>query len=687
MNAIEVPAPPIGPVPWDQDFAHDVLRDLLRIRRMEERCAQLYGEQKIRGFLHLYIGEEAVAAGALRALQPEDNVVAAYREHGHALLRGMPMQSIMAEMYGKQEGCSRGRGGSMHLFDVARRFFGGNAIVGGGLPLAVGLALADKMKKRPALTACFFGEGAMAEGAFHEAMNLAALWQLPVLFLCENNLYAMGTALARSEAQTDLCVKASSYGMPALSVDGMDVVAVNAAVQAAAQEVRRGGTPQFLELRTYRFRAHSMFDPELYRDKAEVEAWKTRGPIHTYTARLKAQGLLTEDEFLALDAQAQAEVDDAVAYAEAAPWEPVADLLRDVTSPPLLLAEGRGEGPVPASSAHPKPRPEGEGRRKISYREAVREALREALQRDERVFLMGEDVGRYGGTYAVSKGLLDEFGPERVRDTPLSELGFTAAGIGAALGGLRPIVEVMTVNFSLLAMDPIVNTAAMLRHMSGGQLSVPLVIRMATGAGRQVAAQHSNSFEGWYAHVPGLRVLAPATVEDARGMLAGALAEPDPVLIFEHAQLYNSEGELPEVVQVDIRSAKVRRAGRDVSLITHGGSLPKALRAAEALAALGISAEVLDLRVLRPLDDATIMASVRKCRRAVVIDEAWRSGSLAAEVMARIMEQAFYELDAPLARVCSEEVPIPYARHLEEAALPQVEKIVATVQALMGKTA
>jgi pyruvate dehydrogenase E1 component beta subunit len=327
--------------------------------------------------------------------------------------------------------------------------------------------------------------------------------------------------------------------------------------------------------------------------------------------------------------------------------------------------------------------------RRISYREALREALRDALQADPRVFLMGEDVGRYGGTYAVSKGLLDEFGPERIRDTPLSELGFVGAGIGAALGGMRPIVEIMTVNFSLLALDPIVNTAAMLHHMSGGQFSVPLVICMATGAGRQVAAQHSNSFEGWYAHVPGLRVLVPATVEDARGMLAPALADPDPVLIFEHAQLYNMEGELPddEARPVDIQSACVRRAGTDVSLITFGGSLPKALRAAEELATQGIAAEVIDLRVLRPLDDATVMASVRKCRRAVVIDEGWRSGSLAAELMARINEQAFFDLDAPLARVCSEEVPIPYARHLEEAALPQVPKIIAAVRSLLGSAA
>jgi len=321
---------------------------------------------------------------------------------------------------------------------------------------------------------------------------------------------------------------------------------------------------------------------------------------------------------------------------------------------------------------------------KTTYREAMREALREALKADPRVFLMGEDVGLYGGSYAVSKGLLEEFGPERIRDTPLSELAFVGAGIGAALGGMRPIVEVMTVNFSLLALDQIVNTAALYHHMSGGQFSVPLVIRMATGAGRQIAAQHSHSLENWYAHVPGLKVLAPATVEDARGMLSAALADPDPVVIFEHAQLYNMEGELPQPWSTDITSACVRRKGSAVSLITYGGSLPKTLKAAELLAGEGIDAEVIDLRVLRPLDDATIIASVRKCRRAVLVDEGWRSGSLAAEVMARIVEQAFYDLDAPLARVCSEEVPMPYARHMEEAALPQPEKIVAAAKGLFA---
>jgi len=323
-----------------------------------------------------------------------------------------------------------------------------------------------------------------------------------------------------------------------------------------------------------------------------------------------------------------------------------------------------------------------------TYREALREAHREALQRDPRVFLMGEDVGRYGGSYAVSKGLLAEFGAERIRDTPLSELGFVGAGIGAALGGMRPIVEIMTVNFSLLALDPIVNTAALYRHMSGGQFGVPVVIRMATGAGRQLAAQHSHSLEGWYAHVPGLRVLAPATLEDARGMLWPALQDPDPVLIFEHAQLYNLEGELAEPAPtVDISRAAVRRAGRDLTMVGYGGSLPRMLEAAHLLADEGIDAEVVDLRVLRPLDGATVLASVRKTRRVLVVDEAWRSGSLAAEVLARVAEEAFYELDAPPARVCGAEVPVPYAKHLEDAALPLPPRIVAAVRVLLGRTA
>ncbi len=318
---------------------------------------------------------------------------------------------------------------------------------------------------------------------------------------------------------------------------------------------------------------------------------------------------------------------------------------------------------------------------KTTYREAMRAAIRDALLRDDRVFLMGEDVGRYGGCFAVSKGLLDEFGPERIRDTPLSESAFVGAGIGAAMGGARPIVEIMTVNFSLLALDQIVNNAATILHMSGGQFNIPLVIRMTTGAGRQLAAQHSHSLEGWYAHIPGIKVLTPATLEDARGMLWPALQDPDPVLIFENGSLYNMEGELAvDAGAVDIVNAAIRRAGKDISLITYGGTLFKTLEAADALARAGIDAEVLDLRILRPLDNATIIDSVKRTHHVLIIDEGWRSGSISAEIMARILENAFYELDAPVARVCSAEVPMPYPKHLEDAAIPQAPAIVAAAR-------
>lgn len=320
-----------------------------------------------------------------------------------------------------------------------------------------------------------------------------------------------------------------------------------------------------------------------------------------------------------------------------------------------------------------------------TYREAMREAIREAMKKDDRVFLMGEDVGHYGGCFAVSMGLLEEFGPERIRDTPLSESTFTGAGIGAALAGMRPIVEIMTVNFSLLASDQIMNNAGTLLHMSGGQFNVPLVIRMATGGGKQLAAQHSHCLEGWYAHIPGIKVIVPATVEDARGMLQTALDDPDPVLIFEHSLLYNMKGELPEGAgPVDIHKARIRREGTDLTILTYGASLFKSLEAADELEKKGVSAEVIDLRSLRPLDDATIMASVARTNRAMIVDEGWKSGSISAEISARIMEQAFFDLDAPVERVCSAEVPMPYSHHMEAAALPQAETIVKTALRMTG---
>lgn len=657
-------------VKLDHAHARDLLRGMIRIRRFEEKCYELYTQEKIRGFLHLYDGEEAVAVGILAALEPRDRVVSTYREHGHALARGMSMEAALAEMYGKATGCAGGRGGSMHLFDAETNFYGGNAIVGGGLPLAVGLGLGDKLLGQDRVTVCFFGDGALAEGEFHEAMNLAALWKLPVLFALENNLYAMGTAVARVQANPDFVPRAASYGMPAEAVDGNDVVAVEAAARRLVEAIRGGGGPQFLECQTYRTRPHSMFDAEKYRDKAEVAEWRKRSPITRFQSWLLDNNLMHQEEVDAIEAEVEAQLKNAVAACEQAPWEPVADLTRH------LVAEIRPAPPKPGALAPPVD---------STYRDCCRQAITEALLRDDRVFLMGEDVGAYGGCYAVSLGLLKEFGPERIRDTPLSESAFTGAGIGAALVGMRPIVEIMTVNFSLLALDQILNTAATIRHMSAGQFGVPLVIRMATGAGRQLAAQHSHSLEAFFAHIPGLRVLAPATLEDARGMLATALEDPDPVIILEHVMLYNMAGKIAaNAGAVDIDRAVVRRAGRDVTLIAWSHSLWKALEAAEALAKEGIDAEVIDLRSLRPLDEQTMVASVTRTRRAVVVDEGWRSGSLSAEIAARLQEACFWQLDAPVARVCSAEVPVPYPKHLETAALPQVADIVAAVKALPG---
>ncbi len=645
------------------------LEQMLRIRRFEEKCAELYALEKIRGFLHLYIGEEAIAVGVMSALNNDDQVVATYREHGHALARGMSMGSVLAEMYGRTNGCSHGRGGSMHLFDKSRNFYGGNAIVGGGLPLATGLALANKKMQRDAIAVCFFGEGAVAEGEFHESLNLAALWELPVLFICENNRYAMGTALALSESNINISQKASSYGIESTQVDGMNVVDVEAAACEAVDYIREQKKPYFIECQTYRFRGHSSFDTQLYRDKSEIALWEENGPVKQLIHWLQKNSHFHDQELSDIEAKIANEINEAITFSESGELEPIEQLTRFVHSP-----DRQAKTILPPCS---------QASTKVTYREALRAGITDVLTSEPRAFLMGEDVGRYGGCYAVSKGLLEQFGADRIIDTPLCESGFVGVGVGAALGGMRPIVEVMTVNFSLLAMDQIINTAATLLHMSGGQFNVPIVIRMACGAGKQLAAQHSHSWENFYAHVPGLKVLSPATHTDAGYMLGQAMVDPDPVIIFEHVMLLNEEGQISETPDAPIDQALVRRDGKDITLITYGGSLGKTLQAAYQLETEGIDAEVIDLRSLRPLDSNTIIASVAKTHRAVVIDEGWYTGSLAGEVSSIIMENAFWQLDAPVYRVCTEEVPIPYPHHLEQAAIPQVDKIVSAAKAVL----
>ena len=600
--------------------AVEFYRQMLMIRLFENACARLYMQGKIKGFLHLYIGEEAIAIGSISVLNQDDYVISHYRDHGHALAKGMDPGVVMAELCGKATGSSAGKGGSMHLFDASKCFMGGHAIVGGLLPIAVGLGLAIKLQGESRVVLCFFGDGAVNQGEFHESLNLASLWRLPVVFFLENNLYGMGSHVDTTHAGgRDIYVTADPYRIPAVQIDGMDLMAVRDATTEALTRVRSDGGPVFIEAMTYRFRGHSMADPSIYRDQGEVEEWRARSPSWIRGTR---------------------------------------------TSTPEVRF------PLPETI----------------IREAIAQGLREALRSDDSVFIMGEDIGAYGGGYAVTRGFLDEFGPKRVRDTPIAESVIVGSAVGAALGGLRPVVEIMTINFALLAMDQIVNHAAKLHYMSNGQFTVPIVIRTVTGGGGQLGATHSQSLEGWFASVPGLKVVAPSTPHDALGLLRTAVKDENPVVYAEHALLYTARGEVPEGwYEIPFGQAVVRRPGADVTIIAYSRMAHVAMQAASILASTkGREAEVIDLRSLRPLDYGTIIESVKKTNRAVVVEEAWRTGSFSGEIASAIQEAAFDYLDGPVARVGGDDVPMPYAGPLETEAIPSAKRVLEAIETTFG---
>ena len=558
---------------------------MMLIRRFEERAGEMYAKAKIGGFLHLCIGEEATVVGATQALRETDYLMSTYREHGQALARGTHANAVMAELFGRQDGCSSGRGGSMHLFDWDKRFLGGYGIVGGSLPLSAGVALAcDYMETEDAILS-MMGDGATNQGTFGETMNLAALWKLPVVFVIINNQFGMGTALHRHSAVTDLSLKAEGFGVPGTRCDGMDVLDVHSVVTDALKCAREERKPQLVEAVTYRYRGHSMADPEEYRTKEEVEEWRERDPIEAFADRLVKEGVIGDDDPKAFDEEAIAVVDEAVRFADNSPFPDLDSLYDDIYvfnerrarlvdrgralargAPRRARARGRrpaaragregrrvrqrgrpqvargrlaarpgrgglAAGPGRGRRRRGRGRARGEGRRlmpAMRYREALNQALREEMQEDEKVFLMGEDIGVFQGAFKVTAGLLEEFGEKRVRDTPISENTIVGMGVGAAMLGLRPVVELMTINFSLLAMDQIVNHAAAIRYMFGGQVKVPMVIRMPQGAGHQLGPTHSHCFEAFYLHVPGLLVAAPSTPADAKGLLKAAITRRQP---------------------------------------------------------------------------------------------------------------------------------------------------------------
>jgi len=658
----------------------DWLYQMLLIRAFEETVEQLYAAGKMHGTMHLSIGQEAVAVGAIAALRPDDYITSTHRGHGHAIAKGQDLRAMLAELLGKETGVCRGRGGSMHLADLERGNLGANGIVAGGIPIAVGAGLSIRMQGQDRVVLCFFGDGAANHGNFHEGLNMAAIWRLPVVFLCENNQYAMSMPVQRAMAVHRVADRAAAYGIPGETVDGMDVVAVYRSVQAAVERARRGEGPTLIEAITYRYKGHSKSDRQVYRTRDEVQAWMARDPIARLREALIARGWLSEAEAATLEERAREAVAEALRAAEGDPEPEVAQLTEGVYAedplfPPRWIRQAFGsEVPVEPPA----------GTRALSYAEALREAMTQAMAADERVFLMGEDIGVYGGAFGVTQGLIERFGPERVRDTPISENTIVGAGVGAALTGMRPIVEMQFMDFVTLAMEQTVLQAAKVRYMFGGKARVPLVLRLPGGSGTGAAAQHSESLEAWFVHVPGLKVAAPATPYDAKGLLLAALADDNPVIFVEHKLLYRTRGPVPEEPYlVPLGKAAVRRPGRHLTIVAYSIAVLRALEAAERLATEGIEAEVIDLRTLKPYDAETVIASVKKTGKLLIVHEAPLLGGFGGELAAAVAQsEAFAYLEAPIIRLGGVDVPIPYHPRLERAAVPQVEDIVEAARRL-----
>ncbi len=668
----------------------DMQYKMLLTRAFEEAALEQYAHGKVHGTMHPYVGEEAVAIGATAALRPDDLVVSTHRGHGHAIGKGQDVRTMMAELLAKETGVCRGRGGSMHMADLSLGSLGANGVVGGGLPLSVGAGLSVKMRGGDQVVVCFFGDGASNEGAFHESLNMAAVWKLPVVYVCENNQYAMSMPVGRGVSAAHIADRAVGYGIPGQVVDGMDVLAVYRAVQQAVAHARAGAGPVLLDVVTYRYLGHSKNDKQLYRTPDEVKRWRQRDPILLFQKWLIEQGHLTEAEAGALVAKADAAIEDAIAFGDVSPEPAVAHLTDDVYSEePEVLADPEHELPAwirekfgPATPINPEP-----GQRQLSYSEALREAMALALAYDRNAYLIGEDIGVYGGAFGVTQGLIDEFGPERVRDTPVTEAAIAGAAIGSAVTGMRPIAEMQFMDFLTLAMEQLVLQGAKIRYMFGGKAQVPMVLRLPAGSGTGAAAQHSESLESWLVNVPGLKVVAPSTPYDAKGLLLAAIADNNPVMFVENKLLYKTKGPVPEAPYiVPLSRAVIRRAGKDATIVATSIMVPRSLEAAERLAQEGLDLEVIDLRSLKPYDAPTIIASVKKTGRLLVVHEAPLIGGFGGEIAAMIAESpAFAYLEAPIVRLGGADVPIPYNPKLEKAAVPQVETIVEAARKLVNK--
>ena len=657
----------------ENEILEQGLRDMTRIRVFEDRVLREFAKGDMPGFVHTYHGAEPVAAGVCAHLTDDDMITSTHRGHGHCIAKGCEFGPMVAELYGRETGLCKGRGGSMHIADFSRGILGANAIVGGGISLAVGGALAARVLGDGRVAVSFFGDGAANQGIFHESLNLAAIWKLPVIFVCENNGWAESTPTSYSTSVVDIAVRATGYDIPGVVADGSDYLDVLAKAGEAIERARSGAGPTLIEAKIMRMRGHFIGDPEQYRSREQRREARAADPLDAVKERVDIGSY--EEEVVA-------ELDDAYETAVAAPWPDPAEVDQYV-----LSAEPSGPEPPAAP-----PDTDREG----SYLLAVHEALVDALRADPSVIVMGEDIaggaglgepleGAMGGTFGVTRGMIEEFGSDRIRDTPISEAGFVGAAVGAALAGLRPVVDVMWSSFTPYCFDQIFNQAAKMRYMFGGQTDVPVVLRMAVGAGLRAGGHHSDTLYPVFAHIPGLKVIAPSTPADVKGMLARAIVDDSPVICLEHMSLYRASGPLPEDgYQLPIGQAAVVRSGDDLTLIAASSGVAVALEAADQLSVDGISAEVVDLRTLSPLDVGTLAASVATTGRAVVIDESPPRCSVASEVAAVVTEAVFSELQAPIARVTSVNSPVPFSPPLEDAHIPSAARVVAAARTLSG---
>jgi pyruvate/2-oxoglutarate/acetoin dehydrogenase E1 component/TPP-dependent pyruvate/acetoin dehydrogenase alpha subunit len=667
------------------------LRQVMEIRALENNIANLLSKAVLKGASHLYAGEEAVAVGAVAALRDNDLITSTHRGHGHAHAHGDAhaktleakqehYNKMMAEVLGKSGGYCKGKGGSMHIADVEHGNLGATGIVGGNIPVAVGAGLAQKLMKTDRVVVCFFGDGASNTGNFHESLNMASTWDLPVIFVVENNLYGMSVPFKKVTKLPDIASRACAYGIPGEVVDGMDVLAVRGAVARAAERARRGEGPTLIEAKTYRWFGHSHSDPRSYRTREEEASWKEHDPITVMKDNLQVVKMLTDGEFESLENAVDGKLESAMQFSNASPEPKAEDVDTDVYAPSKFTpADYETDQRLRLSIAS------GEVKREITYAQALVEAAREEMLRDPGVFIMGEDVGLYGGAYGATRDLYKEFGEWRVLDTPISEATIGGAAVGAAMAGMRPIAEIMYVDFTPLAMDQIANQGAKNRYMFGGKTSVPMVIRTEGGAGRAIAAHHSQSLESLWTHFPGIYVVMPSTPYDAKGLLKAAIRDDNPVMFIEHKMLYKEKGFVPEEEYIiPFGVADIKRSGKDITLVTYSRMVYRSLEAAEILAKDGLDVEVIDLRTLKPLDIDTIVNSVKKTGRLVCVSEAYENTGFINEVMLQVNEQAFDYLDAPMVRVASANVPVPRAEILEDGAIPNVDRIVAACRKVVS---